>query len=175
MGPFLKSAFRNTSSIPTTPSAPLRWLRIFFLMAQPPLLYREGNCQPDIPFTPLQTAPTEAFGKNQNLYASRCSLAFHRNHVRSAFKDCRFNGGLQSQGRRCAAIATAGKTQSNNPAIDRKQFDVSPVRLKVRTHSVECVPDSYIQIQRMQSMKQKHVSYGLITPEFIDESPAGIT
>src|SRR5262249_50386524 len=42
-----KNAFRNTASIPTTPSAPLRWLRIFFLMAQPPLLYQEGNCQPD--------------------------------------------------------------------------------------------------------------------------------
>jgi hypothetical protein len=26
----------------------MRWLRIFFLMAQPPLLYQEGNCQPDI-------------------------------------------------------------------------------------------------------------------------------
>ena len=32
---------------PTTPSAPLRWLRIFFLMAQPPLLYPEGNCRPE--------------------------------------------------------------------------------------------------------------------------------
>ena len=39
----LKNAFRNTSVFPTTPSAPLRWLRIFFLMAQPPLLYQEGN------------------------------------------------------------------------------------------------------------------------------------
>jgi hypothetical protein len=42
--PLLKHAFRNTSAIPTTPSAPLRWRRIFFLMAQPPLLYQEGNC-----------------------------------------------------------------------------------------------------------------------------------
>jgi len=42
-----KNAFRNTSAIRTTPSAPLRWLRIFFLMAQPPLLYKEGNFQPD--------------------------------------------------------------------------------------------------------------------------------
>src|SRR5215471_10191366 len=39
----LRNAFRNTSAIPTTPSAPLRWPRIFFLMAQPPLLYQEGN------------------------------------------------------------------------------------------------------------------------------------
>src|SRR5262245_44926605 len=46
--PLLKNAFRNITAIPTTPSAPLRWLRIFFLMAQPPLLYQEGNCQPDI-------------------------------------------------------------------------------------------------------------------------------
>ena len=38
-----KAAFRNTSAIPTTPSAPLRWLRIYSLMAQPPLLYQEGN------------------------------------------------------------------------------------------------------------------------------------
>src|SRR5215471_17138140 len=48
MEPFLKNAFRNTASIPTTPSAPLQWLRIFFLMAQPPLLYQEGSSQPDL-------------------------------------------------------------------------------------------------------------------------------
>src|SRR5215831_18367896 len=48
MEPLLRNAFRNTSASLTTPSAPLRWLRIFFLMAQPPLLYQEGSCQPDI-------------------------------------------------------------------------------------------------------------------------------
>jgi len=39
-GTLFKDAFRNTSAFPTTPSAPLRWLRIFLLMAQPPLLYQ---------------------------------------------------------------------------------------------------------------------------------------
>ncbi len=29
----------------TTPSAPLRWLRVIFLMAQPPLLFKEGNLE----------------------------------------------------------------------------------------------------------------------------------
>src|SRR5215471_17396740 len=53
----LKKAFRNTSAIPTTPSAPLRSLRIFFLMAQPPLLYQEGNSRPSHLFPPSQTAP----------------------------------------------------------------------------------------------------------------------
>src|SRR5215831_2660470 len=48
MEPLLKNALRKTSAIPTTPSAPMRWLRIFFLMAQPPLLYQEGNCQPHV-------------------------------------------------------------------------------------------------------------------------------
>src|SRR5215475_10145322 len=43
----LKSAFRNTSSIPTTPSAALRRLRDILLTPQPPLLYQEGNSQPD--------------------------------------------------------------------------------------------------------------------------------
>src|SRR5215467_14313521 len=38
----LKKAFRNTSALPTTPSAPLRWLRLFFLMAQPPSYVRRG-------------------------------------------------------------------------------------------------------------------------------------
>jgi hypothetical protein len=55
-GTLSKNAFRNTSAILTTPSAPLRWLRIFFLMAQPPLLYQEGSylshiqrlCSPDV-------------------------------------------------------------------------------------------------------------------------------
>src|SRR5215475_4579162 len=46
MEPLLWNAFRNTSAIPTSPSAPLRWLRIFFLMAQPPLLYQEGSSRP---------------------------------------------------------------------------------------------------------------------------------
>src|SRR5215470_6513278 len=46
-GPLLWNAFRNTSANPTTPSAPLRWLRIFFLMAQPPLLYQEGSGAPN--------------------------------------------------------------------------------------------------------------------------------
>ena len=47
-GTSLRNAFGNTSAISTTPSAPLRWLRGLFLMAQPPLLYQEGNCHPDI-------------------------------------------------------------------------------------------------------------------------------
>jgi hypothetical protein len=42
--PLSKNAFRNSSAILTTPSAPLWWLRIFFLMAQPPLLCQEGSC-----------------------------------------------------------------------------------------------------------------------------------
>ena len=33
----------STFIIMTTPSAPLRRLRIFFLLAQPPLLFQEGN------------------------------------------------------------------------------------------------------------------------------------
>src|SRR5215813_1156066 len=58
MEPLLRNALRNTSAIPTTPSAPLRWLRIFFLMAQPPLLYQEGSGAPNSSFTPSVTAPT---------------------------------------------------------------------------------------------------------------------
>ena len=34
---------RNISSQMTTPSAPLRWLRSIFWMAQPPFLFQEGN------------------------------------------------------------------------------------------------------------------------------------
>src|SRR6267142_2012067 len=34
---------RSTFTIMTTPSAPLRRLRAFFLLAQPPLLFQEGN------------------------------------------------------------------------------------------------------------------------------------
>src|SRR5215475_12391906 len=55
MEPLLRNAFRNGSAIPTTPSAPLRWLRIFFLIAQPPLLYQEGSGAPNS-FTPSVTA-----------------------------------------------------------------------------------------------------------------------
>ena len=43
-GTISKDAFRNASSTLTTPSATLRWLRIFFLMrSHPPLLYQEGS------------------------------------------------------------------------------------------------------------------------------------
>ena len=55
--PLLENAFRNTSSIPTTPSAPLRWLRIFFLMAQPPLLYQGGELRASHPFVASISAP----------------------------------------------------------------------------------------------------------------------
>src|SRR5215467_2451974 len=48
MEPLVRNAIRNTSAIPTTPSAPLRWLRRFFLMAQPPLLYQEGSGVPNV-------------------------------------------------------------------------------------------------------------------------------
>src|SRR5215831_16535814 len=41
---------------PDHPVAPLRWVRIFFLMAQPPLLYQEGSGAPNS-FTPSMTAP----------------------------------------------------------------------------------------------------------------------
>src|SRR6266850_373305 len=34
---------RSTFTLMTTPSAPLRRLRAFFLLAQPPLLFQEGN------------------------------------------------------------------------------------------------------------------------------------
>src|SRR5262249_7063921 len=40
----LKNASQKFSTISTTPSAPLRWLRTFLLMAQPPLLCQEGSC-----------------------------------------------------------------------------------------------------------------------------------
>ena len=58
----LKDAFRNSSACLTTPSAPLRWLRVFFLMAQPPLLYQEGSCQPLI-HSQLQSPRLEAFSQ----------------------------------------------------------------------------------------------------------------
>ena len=58
-GILLRNAFRNTSAIPTTPSAPLRWLRIVFLMAQPPLLCQEGSGAP-CSFTALRTEISEA-------------------------------------------------------------------------------------------------------------------
>ena len=40
---FPDNVTRSTFSIMTTPSAPLRRLRAFFLLAQPPLLFQEGN------------------------------------------------------------------------------------------------------------------------------------
>jgi hypothetical protein len=38
-----KSLGLNASAKLTTPSAALRWLRIFLLMPHPPLLFKEGN------------------------------------------------------------------------------------------------------------------------------------
>src|SRR6266853_4837857 len=39
----LDNVTTSTFTIMTTPSAPLRRLRAFFLLAQPPLLFQEGN------------------------------------------------------------------------------------------------------------------------------------
>ena len=39
----LDNVSTSTYTIMTTPSAPLRRLRAFFLLAQPPLLFQEGN------------------------------------------------------------------------------------------------------------------------------------
>src|SRR5215471_6595030 len=69
MEPLLRNAFRNTAAIPTTPSAPLRWLRIFFLMAQPPLLYQEGNGAPNSSITPSLTARAMRGGLLKNFIA----------------------------------------------------------------------------------------------------------
>src|SRR2546426_2391318 len=38
-----QNAFRNVTCKRPPPSAPLRWLRSILLMAQPPLLFQEGN------------------------------------------------------------------------------------------------------------------------------------
>jgi len=46
----------RTFTIMTTPSAPLRRLRAFFLMAQPPLLFQEGNTLSWQFFTPSMSA-----------------------------------------------------------------------------------------------------------------------
>src|SRR6266850_1805110 len=43
---------RQHVPIMTTPSAPLRRLRVFFLLAQPPLLFQEGNTLSCNSFTP---------------------------------------------------------------------------------------------------------------------------
>src|SRR2546427_1604838 len=45
----------STFTIMTTPSAPLRRLRAFFLLAQPPLLFQEGNTLSCNSFTPSLT------------------------------------------------------------------------------------------------------------------------
>jgi len=39
----LDNVSTSTCTKMTTPSAPFRWLLVFFLLAQPPLLSQEGN------------------------------------------------------------------------------------------------------------------------------------
>src|SRR5215475_9157501 len=57
MEPLPKNAFRNTSALPTTPSAPLRWLSIFILdgAATPPV--SGGELPASHSFTASKTAP----------------------------------------------------------------------------------------------------------------------
>src|SRR5215475_15502223 len=69
-GTLSKERIPKPSSIPTTPSAPLRWLRIFFLMAQPPLLYQEGSRQPYIR-SHLHRPPLQMQGKSHFLCKAR--------------------------------------------------------------------------------------------------------
>src|SRR5437016_2765046 len=42
-GESVKDAFRNISPELTTPAAPFRWLRVFFVSAHPPLPFKEGK------------------------------------------------------------------------------------------------------------------------------------
>src|SRR5215475_7441021 len=87
--PLLKNAFRNTSAMPTTPSAPLRWLRIFLLMAQPPLLYQEGSGAPHS-FTPSIIARVflcSAPGRYPNVL---CAPAAASGRSRTGWRRCAF-------------------------------------------------------------------------------------
>src|SRR5256885_12565772 len=56
----------STFTIMTTPSAPLRRLRAFFLLAQPPLLFQEGN--------------TLSWQFIHTFYDRRSSAAIHRRY-----------------------------------------------------------------------------------------------
>src|SRR2546429_9146792 len=55
---FPDNVTRSAFSIMTTPSAPLRRLRAFLLLAQPPLLFQEGNTLSCDSFTPSYSAAT---------------------------------------------------------------------------------------------------------------------
>src|SRR5215475_16194714 len=56
-GTFSKERIPKHSAIPTTPSARLRWFRIFFLMAQPPPPVSGGELPASHSFTASETAP----------------------------------------------------------------------------------------------------------------------
>src|SRR5215471_9629452 len=66
MEPLLKDAFLHNSSILTTPSAPISVAAHLFLMAQPPLLYQEGNCEPHTPSHMTRSCPQVHFALISN-------------------------------------------------------------------------------------------------------------
>src|SRR5215831_24376 len=55
-----QNAFLEEGPFWTTPSAPLKRLRDFFLMSRPPLLYQEGSGAPPNPFTPSAATTPES-------------------------------------------------------------------------------------------------------------------
>src|SRR2546430_13741573 len=72
----------------TTPSAPFRWLRVFFLMAQPPLLFQEGStlaltwfivvflapaAAAQAPITNPVAGDRDAIRAGSGVYAMRCA------------------------------------------------------------------------------------------------------
>src|SRR5437899_9242285 len=72
----------------TTPSAPFRWLRVFFLMAQPPLLFQERNtlaltwfivvflapaAAAQAPITNPVAGDRDAIRAGSGVYAMRCA------------------------------------------------------------------------------------------------------
>src|SRR5262249_15973740 len=71
----------------TTPAPPLRWLRIFFLLAQPPLLTRRGIRSPSRRSQELnnyQFFTHEDPNTNQDIGLDGPSIAL-RNHFNAAF------------------------------------------------------------------------------------------
>ena len=67
----------STFTIMTTPSAPLRRLRAFFILAQPPLLFQErGTPCPCNSFTPSMTAATVGFTSLKHVLQSELNDAW---------------------------------------------------------------------------------------------------
>lgn len=132
----------------------MRWLRIFFVMAQPPLLDPAGHCQPEFSFTASATARTIDFdflqhGRPTQRRATR-RVAFDESGAytvipRASNRETHAKGPLDVVGFfefsvRLRRVALQLTPRPPRPRFPRRWIDLDPARRNFRPARIDIDP-----------------------------------